>query len=123
MKIRQYFYFTTLLGTVFLMQGCNNRSGTDVWEDTKSAGRHVQRGFKALSGSCPDSRQIQSREDFECIEDENCYPAGNFQDCDYQEGLPNGSYSPQDFYNAGDSYNISQDPYNDRGYSDFVPLP
>lgn len=113
MKIRQFFFLMTLLGVIFALQSCR-RSSTDVWEDTKSAGRHMQRGVRALAGDYEDSRQIRSRGDFESIEDENYFPEGQFQDCDYQESNPS-----QDFYPSPDPY--AQD-YSPPANSDFIPL-
>ena len=87
MKIQQLSLLTILLGTTFIFQSCSTgRTGNDVWEDTKSAGRHIQRGIQALGGVHDNSRQIRNRSDFECIEDENCSPEANFQDYDYQCG-------------------------------------
>jgi peptidoglycan-associated lipoprotein len=120
MKARQLFFLAALVGAVFSLQSCR-RSSNDVWEDTKSAGRHMQRGFRSLGGKHGDSRQIRCRNDFECIEDENCCPEGNFQDCDYQDSCSapqDNYYTPQDYYSPADSYSVSQDSY----YSDFVPL-
>src|SRR3974390_1652830 len=104
MKTRQFFYLTSLIAAVFTLQSCN-RSSDDMWEDTKSAGRHVGRGVRALGGKHGDSRQIHSRDDFDCIEDENCCPEGNFQDCEYQDNNNSpDQYSPQDFSSPADSY-------------------
>lgn len=129
MKVRQLFFLAALMGTVFSLQSCR-RSSNDVWEDTKSAGRHMQRGVKALGGKHGNSRQIRCRDDFECIEDENCYPEGNFQDCDYQDSCSapqdncytpqDNYYTPQDYYSPSDSYSISQNAYGSN--ADFVPL-
>lgn len=58
------------------------RNKHDVWEDTKSAGRHVSRGVSALCGSHSDSRQIRSKCDFECP-DECGYQGAGYQDCEY----------------------------------------
>lgn len=110
------FFMTALLGGALLLQSCG-RSSNDVWEDTKSAGRHMQRGVRALAGNQSDSRQVRCRSDFECIEDNDCCPEGGFQDCDYQESWQDnrGSYySPE---GASDSYSVLE------SYSeDFVPL-
>lgn len=122
MKVRQFFFLVALLGAVFNLQSCR-RSSNDVWEDTKSAGRHVKRGVRALGGKHGDSRQIRCRNDFECIEDADCCPEGKFQDCDYQDSCSasqNDTYTPQDYYNPADSYSISQEPYDNS--ADFVPL-
>lgn len=105
MKTRKLLLLSALLGTVLTLQSCT-RSSDDVWEDTKSAGRHLQRGFQALGGSPGQSRQVGSRNDFECIEDENYYPDGNFQDCEYQDGGYNNSYSQvNDFVPLADQAN------------------
>lgn len=104
MKTRQFFSLFVLMSSLFIFQSCQ-RSSSDVWEDTKSAGRHVQRGVKALIGSPGDSRQIRSRSDFECIEDEQGYPEGNFEDFGYQEES-NGRYT------------TTQNP----AANDFIPL-
>ena len=123
MKSRKYLILTALLGALFSLQSCN-RSSCDVWEDTKSAGRHMQRGVKALGGKHGASRQICSRDDFECIEDQDCYPEGNFEDCDYQDVQPTeqeNDYVIESSYSPADNYSISQDYYNNH-YTDFIPL-
>lgn len=40
------------------------RTSYDVWEDTKSCGRHVNRGFRCLGGSYRDSRAVCCPEHF-----------------------------------------------------------
>lgn len=126
MKTRQFLFLIILFGSIVTLQSCN-RSSSDVWEDTKSAGRHVGRGVKALGGKHGNSRQIRSRGDFECIEDANCCPEGNFQDCEYQDSCHNSPdyYTPQDFSSPADSYSIPQDSYYGNNASvnqDFIPL-
>lgn len=121
MKARQLLIFIALLSSVLTLQSCR-RSSNDVWEDTKSAGRQMKRGVGTLGGKQGDSRQIRSRNDFECIEDENCCPEGNFQDCDYQDSCSDQQesyYAPQNNSYSADSYSASQDYYNP---SDFIPL-
>ncbi len=44
--------------------GCQ-RSSDEVWNDTKTAGRHMQRGAKSLGGKHSSSKQVQSKADFE----------------------------------------------------------
>jgi len=46
-----------------LLTGCC-RSSDDVWDDTKTAGRHMCKGFKSLGGKHGESRQVGCREDF-----------------------------------------------------------
>ncbi len=43
--------------------GCQ-RSSDEVWNDTKTAGRHVKRGAKSLGGKQSSSRQIQNGSEF-----------------------------------------------------------
>lgn len=106
MKTRQFLLFTALLGTILALQSCA-RTGNDVWEDTKSAGRHLQRGMRTLGGYPADSRQIRSRGDFECIEDGDYYP--------------DGSYQAQDYMDQG--FVPLQDQANDVGMADMICRP
>lgn len=84
MKSKPFLFLTLLLGALLTLESCARNTGNDVWEDAQSAGRHVQRGVNALTGRSCDSRLINSRRDFECIDDEEYYPSGDFQDYDYQ---------------------------------------
>ena len=53
---------------IFTMTGCS-RSSEEVWDDTKSASRHMKHGIKSLMGVNDSSRPIHRREDFLCRED------------------------------------------------------
>lgn len=57
-----------LLLAGFFTTSCQ-RNCDEVWEDTKTAGRHVTRGFSSLGGKQGDSRQIRCRDDF-CVQTE-----------------------------------------------------
>ncbi|MCB1114022.1 MAG: OmpA family protein [Chlamydiia bacterium] len=46
------------------------RSGCDVWEDTKSSGRHFNRGLQSLNGKCGDSRAVCDPSQFECQDED-----------------------------------------------------
>ncbi len=59
------------------LTGCRRNSNA-VWEDTKSAGRHVNRGFRTLGGKHGDSRQIRSRDEFFCNADGEPCMSGDF---------------------------------------------
>lgn len=48
---------------LLLLSSCC-RSSRDVWDDTKTCGRHMARGFSALGGSYSESRQIRNRDEF-----------------------------------------------------------
>lgn len=75
MKIHKFLLVPVLLTCLFLT-GCN-RSGGDVWDDTRSAGRHFSRGIRSIGGKCGDSRQVGSRDEFYCADE---YPIdGSYQ--------------------------------------------
>lgn len=83
------------------LESCS-RSNNDVWEDTKSAGRHLGRGVKTLCGSDTTSRQVRSRNDFECIDDSGYYQEPAVQDCNSQGGYAEAEYVPLDGQEARD---------------------
>lgn len=58
--IRYCLAFSLLAG---LFSSCT-RNYDEVWDDTKSASRHIQRGFYAMGGKHEPGRQVRSREDF-----------------------------------------------------------
>ncbi len=62
--------FTLLLMTGLTFVGCQ-RSSYDVWEDTKTGGRHVGRGFRSLGGKHGDSRAVSDRNEFYVDEEGN----------------------------------------------------
>ena len=63
MKFTRFFILINLLLLTLSMTSCR-RTGDDVWEDTKTAGRHVGRGFKTLGGKHGDSRMVYSPDEF-----------------------------------------------------------
>lgn len=102
MKTHQFILFSALMGAACFLQGCA-RTSSDVWEDSKSAGRHVQRGVRALGGKHGDSRQVRCKSEFECInEEEMDDQEPGFQDYDYQEGNP---YQASEFVPLKDQAN------------------
>lgn len=52
-----------LLAICTFLAGCQ-RSSYDVWEDTKTCGRHINRGVGSLGGKQGDSRAVCNRNDF-----------------------------------------------------------
>lgn len=48
--------------------GCY-RNSDQVWDDSRSAGRHMSRGLRTMGGKHGDSRAIQSREEFMAVND------------------------------------------------------
>lgn len=63
MRTAKLFFIINLLMLCVTLTGCR-RNPNEVWEDSKSAGRHVNRGIRTLGGKHGDSRQIASRDDF-----------------------------------------------------------
>lgn len=92
--------FPLLAMALCALSSCS-RSSNDVWEDTKSAGRHVKRGVYALSGYPQESRQIRCKDEFCPIED--------------MQGDPNMVYQYE-------GYQGQETPYGYQPEPDFVPL-
>lgn len=68
-RIVSIFQILTVL--VFFTSCCRSRD--DVWDDTKTAGRHMSRGLRSLGGKHGDSRQICNRDQFYPPCEEFCY--------------------------------------------------
>lgn len=66
---------------LFIVASCT-RYPDQVWDDTKSCGRHITRGIKALAGRQVSSRQVQCKDDFVCWEEpvlcENAFNESEF---------------------------------------------
>lgn len=77
MKTMSYTLIVCLLFLGVCFSSCR-RNTNAVWEDTKSAGRHVNRGFKSLGGKHGDSRLVQSRGEFFCADDGDPCMSGDF---------------------------------------------
>lgn len=61
-----------------------SRSTDQVWDDTKSCGRHFTRGVKALAGKPVSSRQVQCKDDFICWQEPAlCDNSFAFQDSEF----------------------------------------
>lgn len=67
-KIFLILYVLSLGLSLGSMTGCR-RNSDEVWDDSKSATRHVSRGLRTMGGKHGDSRAIQSRDDFMGVED------------------------------------------------------
>lgn len=63
MKTSKIIILLNLLAVVLLATGCRRNPNT-VWDDTKSAGRHMNRGVRTLGGKHGDSRQVNNPADF-----------------------------------------------------------
>lgn len=71
MKIKKLILSITILSCSCMQFGCS-RSAGDTWEDAKTAGRHMSRGFKTLSGDYQESRLFKNPQEFEG----SCPPPG-----------------------------------------------
>jgi len=85
--------YLLVLSAALTLQGCT-RNSNDVWEDSKSAGRHMNRGVKALGGKHGDSRQIRSRQDFNPMDDGDEIEYINNQDDNYSGANYDGNEYP-----------------------------
>ena len=66
MRIPKYSLILQVIMGTLLLLGCAQRSSYDVWEDTKTCGRHVSRGFRCLGGKHGDSRAVCCPDHFYC---------------------------------------------------------
>jgi peptidoglycan-associated lipoprotein len=62
--MKRFSILCAILITCFSLSTSCRRSSDDVWNDTKSAGRHVKRGVKTLGGKHGESRQVNTTQDF-----------------------------------------------------------
>lgn len=77
MKIARIVLSICTLTTALSFTSCS-RNRDQVWDDTKSCGRHLTRGLSALSGNHYDSRQVNSRGEFYGTNDEGSYGDSNY---------------------------------------------
>lgn len=107
MHIKKLFFFLYILSlglSLGSMTGCARKSD-EVWDDSKSAGRHVSRGLRTMGGKHGDSRAIQSREEFMAVEDGAYAGYGNNA----------SSFVPEDFVPLSD-----QSPDSEVAMADYV---
>lgn len=95
-----------LLAIMLIFTGCNRNPNT-MWEDTKSAGRYMNRGFNSLGGKHGDSRQVYSRDEFMGPE---------YDDVNYQQTENNQAVN--DYVPLSDDPNVP-----DMSMSDVVSRP
>lgn len=81
------------------MTACN-RTSNDMWEDSKSARRHMSRGIRTLGGKGGSSRAIQSRDQF----------------------MTDDFYPDEEMYSANDNINVNNPQPKAALINDFVPL-
>lgn len=76
MNLRSIFYFITLIPLLTSFVGCTRSSG-DIWEDTKSGSRHINRGVRSFGGKCGDSRAVCSASEFQGPDGEITWVSSN----------------------------------------------
>ena len=90
-----------VLTVAIAMVSCQ-RSGQQVWQDTKSCGRHMAAGFRSLGGKQNESRQVSSRDqfahhqeqDFIPLHEEDLYSSLVLGDIDAESAIPQSHLSP-----------------------------
>lgn len=86
MRSNQNFFSIVAVKAVLLLlviTSCS-RNTDQVWDDTKTCGRHISRGIKSLAGRQVSSRQVQSKDDFFCWEEPVLYDnTAMFQESEY----------------------------------------
>lgn len=75
-----------LVSCTLLLSGCRRSCG-DVWEDTKTCGRHMGRGVASLFGKHPASARPCTSQDFASVEENDYIP---FSDEDLYRGIMRG---------------------------------
>ncbi len=91
MKRNSLFAIIWIFISIFYLTGCC-RSSEDVWDDTKTAGRHMSRGLCSLGGKHGDSRQVRCREDFYQCNDDYCLE--DFESSEF-ESFPDKDFSKE----------------------------
>ena len=79
MYLKKLFFVLTILSlglSLGLTTSCQRKSD-EVWDDSKSAGRHVSRGLRTMGGKHGDSRAVQSRDEFMGFNDGETVSYGN----------------------------------------------
>ena len=105
------FTIIALVLSTLILPSCNRSTG-EVWEDTKTCGRYVGKGFKSLLGKHADSGEIAFEEqqaarayasqdvDFISLKDEESYPQSSFGE--YNSYSSSSSAYPQSQETPGD---------------------
>lgn len=68
MQIARAYNYILALMVCFTVTSCS-RNGSQLLDDSRSAGRYMNQGFKAFCGQCADSRAVRSRDEFMPMED------------------------------------------------------
>jgi peptidoglycan-associated lipoprotein len=120
MKKPSFLFILSIICSLSILQSCT-RTSDDVWDDTKSAGRHLQRGAKAIVGCHDNSRQVRCRSDFEGIEDQCANYDSCYQDFDYQNQFQPQFMQPEEPIDQSYDFVPLQDPANnDLAMGDYL---
>lgn len=114
MKSIKLFSFQAVIALLLLLIGasCSRQPG-EVWDDTKSCGRHISRGFHALAGKPVYSRQVQNKDEFICWDERPLCENAYYQESEF---VPiNGNEL------AMADYNISQPRETPGDYNSSIP--
>lgn len=80
MKSIKSFFFVMPMAMCFLATSCT-RNVDEVWEDTKSCGRHFVKGVGALKGKREGSRQIRCKDEF--LQWQSDMPCEEYQESEF----------------------------------------
>lgn len=109
----------SILAFVLMFTSCC-RDTTEVWDDTKTAGRHMGRGISALGGKHGNSKAVYAPQDFYCADD-GYYAYGEdfipLPDADNCGNLAMRGFSPGDPGSCLPGIEAFQDPSTIRGMS------
>lgn len=103
-----------LLSVYILLLGMSmtacNRTSSDMWEDSKSARRHMSRGVRTLGGKGGNSRAVQSRDQFMpgeggYVYDDDGYNVDNNVNYNPGSAVSSASSSMNDFVPLSDQPN------------------
>ncbi len=68
-NMKKHIFCSLMAMTVLLLTGCSSHSTVSMWENTKTASRHIGRGVRALAGGGKDSRLLHYPYEFQGPED------------------------------------------------------
>lgn len=93
MQTAKFYLNLSMLMICLVITGCAQRNPDQIWDDSKSAGRHMYRGFKTMWGHCADSRAVCSRDEFMPLHDGSYFDASGMS-----EFVPLQDQSPEDTF-------------------------
>jgi len=114
MQATRFIFGITVFCLGLSLTSCR-RDSDQVWEDGRSATRHVSRGFRTMGGKYGDSRAVQYRDDFMPTDDSGATGTPGYNN--------EPSYQPTDNSNGYTNVdNGAANGNNSMAMGDFVPL-